>query len=62
MTLDIMWTCEKRFDNFIPQIDGMQWIFSFFDAVETLTKNSGLLPLLNNAFLGAKKMLLSKIF
>ena len=54
-----MWTCEKRFDNFI---DGMQWIFSFFDAVETLTKNSGLLPLLNNAFLGAKKMSLSKIF
>ena len=40
----------------------MQWIFSFVDAAETLTKNSGLLPLLNNASLGAKKMLLSKIF
>ena len=53
-----MWTCKTRLDNFIPRVGGMHQIMSFFSAVGTLMRNSGLLPWLKSAFGGTDKMLI----
>lgn len=61
VTLDIMWTCKTRLDNFIPRVGGMHQIMSFFSAVGTLMRNSGLLPWLKSAFGGTDKMLIANL-
>ena len=40
VALDILWTYETRFTNFVPRIGGMHWVMSFLGCIGVLIKNS----------------------
>ena len=62
VALDILWTYETRFTNFVPRIGGMHWVMCFVGCIGVLMKSSGLLSWLKSAFGGAEKMLTGKKF
>ena len=55
VALDILWTYETQFTNFVPRIGGMHWVMSFVGCIGVLMKNSGLLSWLKSAFLWSKE-------
>ena len=60
--LDILWTYEIQFTNFVNRIGGMHWVMSFVGCIGVLMKNSGLLSWLKSAFGGAEKIITGKKF
>ena len=41
VALDILWTFETRFTNFVLMIGGMQWVKNFVGCIGVLMRNSG---------------------
>ena len=62
VALDILWTYETRFTNFVPRIGVMHWVMSFVGCIGVLMKNRSLLSWLESAFGVAEKMLTGKTF
>ena len=50
VALDISWTYEIRFTNFVLRIGGMHWFMSFVGCIGVLMKNSRLLSWLKSDF------------